>query len=647
MSAKVPVSVVFILLVELCERFTFYTLTGSQKFYLGQKLGYGNAQATSITTVFNGACYLACLPGGVLGDRFLGRYRTIFMFSALYVAGAMLTAFAAMPHVNSKLLFFVGAFGGVAVGTGGIKPNVCNFGADQIQGRDTEAARSKFFSYFYWMINIGAVVALGLMTTVASSPETFGIDHGDGYFVAYGSAAGAMAVCLALFLIGTPSYVKRSVVSTVRTMRPIGHLLVRSARRSRRGKVALFGWLLFVPFFVLAFAQAFAPGGSTEAVVEAWLAFGICSVMLTCLTWAHCDNSFLDHEGDGGEELLADSINVTDARRTFQTIPMLAIANTVFNVCYTMMLGPFLSQSCQMDLRLPGSTSQVSGAIFNVADSLVIVLFIPVFESVVFPMIARWRGTEVTRHQKLVAGFFFAALAMASAAGVEFWRRSSPVIAPEGWIPGGSPQNFPDMPFGPNNPYSKYSSLMGQCTIDGVQYCSNCAPKVSYPYADPDAGQNLPEKYEGGIYMSELSGFWMFIPFGLVGLGEILVNPTLYYYAYAMTPAKTRSVVQAINLLFQGALPPALVAVFSTVLASYQPDDLNRGHIEVFYYACLILVVVGTPVFFVVVNSCHLETPEPNDESHISTRTERDARPSSFVESYIESGRAAGHVTTD
>jgi len=113
--------------------------------------------------------------------------------------------------------------------------------------------------------------------------------------------------------------------------------------------------------------------------------------------------------------------------------------------------------------------------------------------------------------------------------------------------------------------------------------------------------------------MSSLSGFAMFAPFSLIGLGEIMVNPVLYYYAYAMTPFKTRSVIQAINLVFQGAFPPALVAVFSTLLTRFQPDNLNDGHVEVFYYVSLIIIAIGTPLFFLIERSSTLVEPDEND----------------------------------
>lgn len=45
----------------------------------------------------------------------------------------------------------------IALGTGGIKPNVSAFGADQFDEKDPQDKREKesFFNWFYLAINIG------------------------------------------------------------------------------------------------------------------------------------------------------------------------------------------------------------------------------------------------------------------------------------------------------------------------------------------------------------------------------------------------------------------------------------------------------------------------------------------------------------
>jgi len=97
--------------------------------------------------------------------------------------------------------------------------------------------------------------------------------------------------------------------------------------------------------------------------------------------------------------------------------------------------------------------------------------------------------------------------------------------------------------------------------------------------------------------MSDISGFYMFIPYALVGLGEVLVNPVLYYVAYTTAPVSARGMVQALNLVAQGAIPNAFTSAISSSFPEWQPDDLNKGHLEYFYYVAIAVIVLGTPLF--------------------------------------------------
>jgi len=640
----IPAVVVLILVVELCERFCYYTIQGSQKSFMNQRLGYDNAQSTTISLVWGTLCYLTCLGGGVLGDRFLGRFMTIAILSAWYVVGCGLLSLSTLPSMNSKGLFLFAAFGGIAVGTGGIKPLVCNFGADQIADPQSKEA---FFSYFYWMIQIGAGVALGFMTTIATNPEQFGFGQEYGFFVSYIIASGGMLLALVFFLSGSCGFQNKFLTTSSQIFRPVFRALTTAASKTGRGKVAVLGWVLTVPFFALVFVQAFATNPTVQSIL-AWISCLLAFVQFACLCWAHSDNKFLHLAardlGAGGS---ADALSPAEVSMTFQTIPLLLISNTVFNFAYSMMLGPFYNQSCQMDLRVGGS--QLNGAIFNLADTLVIILFIPLFEACLFPLWARMQSRPVSTNQKLLLGFAFALLAMLSAAVLEIARRRAAVIAPPGWSPSADPSvAFPGFNFHGDDgdyAYSTFSSLMGACKVPGddADWCSNCAAKMPFPANDPKSS------LQAGIYMSSISGWWMFVPYALIGLGEICVNPVLYYYAYSMTPQKTQSVVQAVNLIFQGAYPPALTGVFITAFATAMPNNLNLGQIqghdiglEIFYYIGALFVLVGLPVLILAKRACVVVSPtealenEQENGSLIRTASEVLSRQGSFTPNVTE-----------
>jgi len=329
-----------------------------------------------------------------------------------------------------------------------------------------------------------------------------------------------------------------------------------------------------------------------------------------------------------------------EVQLTFQAVPPIIIANTVFGIAYSISLGPFVSQVCQMDLNLSW-IAPVNGAFFALAESLTVIILLPLFEALLFPTLRRrWGRTgsadKTPKSPKVFSGFAVAALAMVTAIILEGERRSAPVMAPQGWAEEADRiARFPDMHFDDTNDgpsaFAWFADTMGQCVVNGQDWCSSCAPKVEYPHGSHCAKGSPCSPQSAGTYMSHFSAAWMIIPYALVGAGGALVNPVLCHYSYSMAPAKTQSVSQAINLLFQGAFPPMFVAVMSTILLSEQQNNLNGGHLEIFYYVCLVVIVFGFGAFYVVNRHCtlldpngpspaaHDSTPEPRPESSRAT----------------------------
>jgi len=612
-----PSGVVVILLVELNERFCYFTLLGSQKSLLSQRFGYTNAQSTSIANTWTAACYLFCVAGGVLGDIYFGRFLTIFGSCCLYVCGTFVVAVSTLPHINSSVLFFSGAFLGVALGTGGVKPNLCNFGADQISDEDVSMKKEDFFYYFYWVINIGAVVAVGIMSTVATSPETLHIPAKLGYFTAYFVGALSITLAFVVFLAGSVTYVNKDLRSRVMVIRPVCSAICHSAGQNARGAFCLFGWMLIIPFFVLSFVQAFLEEShGTTWVAGVVLVIGI--AQLASLAYAHCNNSFLEQNPtaqshqEGGD--VANAMTIDQIHQTFQTMPLFILGNIPFGFALTMIIGPFQTQACQMDLRV--GHGQISGMVFILGDILAIILFIPFLQVLAYPTIERLRSRPVSVNEKLIIAFAMAALAMISATALEFARRHARVLGPPGWSASSSlGARFPNTNItesSGNDSLDYLQDLMGSCRIDGKEYCSNCAPMRTFTCEGVGCEHAV---QRAGIYMSDISGFWMCVPFAFIGLGEAILSPALFFVAYGMTPTIAQSIIQALNLVFWGAYPPALVSALSTVLAQEQPLDLNRGRIEVFYYVSLSVIIVGAVLLFVVMRVVRLQAPGNDSES--------------------------------
>lgn len=102
----------------------------------------------------------------------------------------------------------------IALGTGGIKPCVSSFGADQFDETDEteKKKKSSFFNWFYFSINIGALIASSVLVWIQMNV---------GWGWGFGIPAVAMAVAVISFFSGSRLY---------RLQKPGGSPLTRVAQ---------------------------------------------------------------------------------------------------------------------------------------------------------------------------------------------------------------------------------------------------------------------------------------------------------------------------------------------------------------------------------------------------------------------------------
>lgn len=209
--------------------------------YFTEQLNQQSAVATRNNQNWGGTCYITPLIGAFLADSYLGRYWTIASFSVIYIfvslvflshtnfsftlsnemtlvvvkqtKGMTLLALSASvkgirprcyakdncdPTETQTAICFLALYL-IALGTGGIKPCVSSYGADQFDDADESERKRKssFFNWFYLSINIGALIAGSVLVWVQED-----VSWGWGF----GIPAIAMAVAVVSFFSGTRLY---------------------------------------------------------------------------------------------------------------------------------------------------------------------------------------------------------------------------------------------------------------------------------------------------------------------------------------------------------------------------------------------------------------------------------------------------------
>ena len=204
-----PKGIPYILGNELAERFSFYGMKSILTIYMthhlvnsmGEPEYLNEERAKEIYHNFTAAAYFFPLLGGLLADRFLGKYMTIITLSLGYLVGHAALAMGDTGTGRGILepiqWLFVGLIF-IAVGAGGIKSCVSAHLGDQFGSRNKHLV-SKVFSWWYFSINVGSAVSTFLTPRLLD-------DENYGPAWAFGLPGVLMALALLTFWFGRNKY---------------------------------------------------------------------------------------------------------------------------------------------------------------------------------------------------------------------------------------------------------------------------------------------------------------------------------------------------------------------------------------------------------------------------------------------------------
>ncbi|KAI1703001.1 POT family domain-containing protein [Ditylenchus destructor] len=191
---------------EFCERFSYYGMRTILLLYFLNVLKADYSIAIVGANGFSVLCYLMPLPGSILADGYIGKFRTIFILSIVYAFGQVCLALASTLSPGSPFHPYVDIAGLViiAMGTGGIKPCVASFGADQFEPHQGKMI-SLFFSVFYFALNAGSMIST-FVSPIFRAQSC--LDQDSCYPLAFGIPAILMVIATVFFTAGSPWYKK-------------------------------------------------------------------------------------------------------------------------------------------------------------------------------------------------------------------------------------------------------------------------------------------------------------------------------------------------------------------------------------------------------------------------------------------------------
>lgn len=203
---KFPKGIPYIIGNEAAERYSFYGMKAIFVIFLttfihnaaGELKLFSNEEAKFWLHFFVFATYGFSLVGAILSDIFWGKYKTIVTLSIVYVIGHFVLAL-----FETLTGFFVGCTL-IAIGAGGIKPCVSAHVGDQFDESNTHLIE-KMYSWFYFSINAGAIVAY--LSAEPLLKSEYLISKGLNVAVAFGLPGVLMLIALIVFWLGRHKYI--------------------------------------------------------------------------------------------------------------------------------------------------------------------------------------------------------------------------------------------------------------------------------------------------------------------------------------------------------------------------------------------------------------------------------------------------------
>ncbi|KAL4223586.1 hypothetical protein ACF0H5_017056 [Mactra antiquata] len=581
-----------VLATVMFERLAFYSVSGNLILFLnGTHYDWSSYFAMDASFYFLGIACIFYFLGGILADIKFGRFRVMMVAFIVYLIGYVMFPLLSMPDFlldhptlmsnfscsssskdGSDSLCYALVFISLTIigaGTGLLRANIAPFGADQLQGTDASKSMA-FFNWYYWSINVGTLVALGVFAYIQQNVS-------NGFFYGYSVCFCLLIVGMIIFLTGKCTYVYR---------RPVGSVfsnickIIREARRIQKRKRSQVNDTSRINF-----ERDETDGRLSEP------------------------SCFLDYAKYSYGGTFHDQ-NVDDIKQLGKIVLVFATLIPYWIVYYQMET-TFLVQGLHMrlyfkDYNVSSSCSvsptdvypdsqdytnenfKIAVAWLTLFDVILLILFIPVMDKAIYPWIRR-KGWNFSMVHRILFGLFYALVAIMIAGVLEQIRLDAY--------------------------WSGYPSNSTANTTD-----ENCCYTM------------IPQMLQKGVvyYAADMSIFWQVPQYALIGFSEIFTSIAGLEFASMVAPRSMKSSVMGLFYFISGLgsfLGFGIMASFQG--RWFHHDDHGNincrsgcygadgsCHLDYYFYFLGLIQLIGIVLFSLTVRKLNIK-PDPASNGNI------------------------------
>ncbi|KAJ7950244.1 protein NRT1/ PTR FAMILY 5.6-like [Quillaja saponaria] len=396
----------FIIAIEFSERLSYFGIASSLIIYLTKVIHQDLKTAAKSVNYWAGVTTLMPLLGGFLADAYLGRFSTVLASTIVYIMGLVLLTLSwyipglracdanacLQPKKVHEVVFFLAIYL-ISVGTGGHKPSLESFGADQFDDDDAQERRQKL-SFFNWW-NCGLCSGLVLGVTVIVSVQ----EH-----VNWGAAdiilTVVMAVSFFIFIIGKPFYRYRAPAGSPLT--PMLQVAVAAISKRKLPYPSSPAQLYEVPKSQNPHARLLCHTRKLKLLDKA---------------------AILENNGNAAEKQspwrLATVTKVEEMKLVLNMIPIW-LFTLPFGICVAQTGTFFIKQSGTMNRKIANGF-EIPPASILALSAVGMIISVTIYDKILVPVLRRTTGNErgISILQRIGFGMLFSIITMVVAALVE------------------------------------------------------------------------------------------------------------------------------------------------------------------------------------------------------------------------------------